>query len=264
MGLIFSMLIVGPSVRRGSLTGSGGVAAIAIGVFLYGLGGPSVFSVLIAFFLSASVLSKFSEKGSAEEGTAQVVAKGNRRDHIQALANGGPAVIMVLLYGISGYEGFRIGAVMSLAAAGADTWASELGVLSASAPVFIIKRKEVPKGISGGVTFLGFVASFLGALFVAGVYGGMTLALGSYPGWEVVLGITAIGFLGSIIDSILGELWQAQYQRVSSGKVYLTEKPWQQGKRNTLVKGYSRMDNNLVNFLSALSASLIGVFLWML
>lgn len=262
LGFLLSLIVVFPAAKRGSLTGSGAAAALGIGMFLYGFGGLPVFSVLIGFFLSATLLSRWSNRQKDAGAVGAVVEKGSKRDHIQVLANGGPAVVMLLLYGAFGHEGFRIGAVMTLAAANADTWASELGVMSQSVPVFIIKKTPVPKGISGGVTGLGFLASLLGAFFIAVLYVGTALTVEStslIDGALLMLVITAIGFSGSVIDSVIGELWQAQYRGSASGKTYLTEKRREQGKQNSLVKGYSIIDNNMVNFLSTFSTALIGI-----
>lgn len=267
MGLFLSALIVVPSIKRDSLTISGGAAALGVGGILYGLGGPEVFFALIAFFLSASLFSKAFKGRKGSDTGESVVEKGSRRDHIQVLANGGPAVFMVLLYTVLGHEAFRIGGVMTLAAANADTWASELGVLSSSTPVYIIKKTSVPKGISGGVTKLGFGASFFGGFFIAVCYGIMALIF-KIPlfmeGWKLMMIITAVGFLGSVFDSVIGELWQARYQRVSSERMVLTEKRKEDGRWNTLEKGCPLIDNNMVNFLSTLTAALVGVFLLML
>jgi len=57
--------------------------------------------------------------------------------------------------------------LISVIAATADTWATEVGVLSKSAPRLILSFKKVPQGTSGGVSILGTVAAFSGALIVA-------------------------------------------------------------------------------------------------
>lgn len=261
-GFILSALIVVPSVKRDSLTNSGGLAALGIGGILYGLGGPEVFFSLIAFFLSASFLPKVFNRRKEERITGNVVEKGSRRDHIQVLANGGPAFLMILLYNLLGHEALRLGAVMTLAAANADTWASELGVLSASTPVYIIKKTPVPKGISGGVTKLGFLASFLGGFFIAVIYILISFTFNIpllLEGWKLLWLISIVGFLGSLLDSVIGELWQALYQRVSSKGMELTEKRKEEGRWNTLDKGYALIDNNMVNFLSTLTVAFLGV-----
>lgn len=63
----------------------------------------------------------------------------------------------------AGYVGF-------FACCTADTWASELGILSTSDPFLITTLKRVPKGTNGGVSGLGFMASLAGGLAIGKEY----------------------------------------------------------------------------------------------
>lgn len=93
-----------------------------------------------------------------------------------------------------------------------DTWASELGtVLSKSEPFLITTWKRVPKGTNGGISLIGTLASTVGGLLI-----GITQYLILYyfsdsmlwayapPQWPILLFGALSGFLGSLIDSILG------------------------------------------------------------
>ena len=78
------------------------------------------------------------------------------------------------------------------------------------------------------------------------------------PGFEYLRAfqmVTLGGFIGSMIDSILGATVQGvYYSEEMDGE---TEKKEYNGKPNLLVRGLSFVNNDLVNFLSIGIASII-------
>ncbi|MDP4090792.1 MAG: DUF92 domain-containing protein, partial [Bacillota bacterium] len=151
----------------------------------------------------------------------------------------------------------------SFASANADTWASEIGVLSKGEPISILTLKRTQRGNSGAVSILGITASISGAVFIGFFFfTGYVLSCG----WENELlthtiVITAAGFLGSIIDSFLGALLQAKYRCVVCGKV--TEKKIHHERDTEHISGIRFINNDMVNLLSCLSASVITILvLW--
>jgi uncharacterized membrane protein len=98
-----------------------------------------------------------------------------------------------------------------MAAVNADTWATELGVLSPTAPRLITSGKKVERGTSGGGNLpVGSLAALggatlvglVGAAFSARWIGPSIPDAGSYPGWS---GGSAF------LDSFLGASVQAIY-----------------------------------------------------
>ena len=260
LGFGLSLLIAVPAFIKKSLTLSGAIAAIVFGTLLFGLGGAVVYFSLIAFFISSSVLSKLAKKYAAEtmKAVTALLEKNDVRDHTQAIANAGVALICAILYNWTHESAFKIASVMAFAVANADTWASEIGVLSQSRPVYLLKRTPVERGISGGVTWLGSFASLLGAAFIAVLYVLIELTMGYDLIPTLIAGgfIVLIGFLGSLIDSIIGELWQAKYL---NAKGEVTERHHEGRLTHELVSGYKKIDNNVVNFVSGLMATAIGI-----
>lgn len=115
------------------------------------------------------------------------------------------------------------------AAVAADTYSSELGILSKSPPRLItsLSLRVVPPGTNGGVTATGLLAGALGAFTVA-VTSAVLLPFrlpGSDGGLYVkervvwILAVTGWGALGSVLDSVLGGLLQASVVDKRTGKV---------------------------------------------
>ncbi len=182
-GVAFSALIAWAGYRQESLSRSGVVGAILVGTLTFGLGGWTWGLLLIAFFISSSLLSHYRKDD--KRGLAEKFAKTSRRDLGQALANGGWGAILAIAYFCQPDPILFAAFVGATAAVNADTWATELGVLSPTSPRLITTGQRVPAGTSGGVTVLGTAASLGGGLFV----GLMALALGqeSHPGRAAAL-----------------------------------------------------------------------------
>ena len=72
--------------------------------------------------------------------------------------------------------------------------------------------------------------------------------------------ISILGFLGTLIDSILGASIQAQY--FCQEENLITEKKDYGGKSNKLIKGFRFFNNDMINYLSnALSSSVVFLLL---
>ncbi len=254
--IVLSFLIAFLAYRRQSLTKTAAFAAFILAASLYLIGGPLFFILLMVFFFSATFLSHFKEE-TKEKIERDLHQKIGKRDVIQVLANGGPGLTMAILYGLTQSETYALGVAIAFAAANADTWASEIGVLSQKPPISLITGKQVQRGISGGVSALGIVASIGGALLVALTYGIFRIGDGLSLAFFIDLGLILIGgTLGALLDSLLGETVQVKYRSHETGT--LTEKPSLQGIKNERVHGFTFINNDFVNFISSLSVS-IGI-----
>jgi uncharacterized protein (TIGR00297 family) len=166
------------------LTRGGAAAALAVGgATLWGVGWRG-FGLLLAFFVSGSLLTR----------------GGGRRNARQVLANGGVSALAALLGAWPAFAG-------ALAAAAADTWATEIGAFSPTAPRLITSGAPVPRGANGGITLLGTAGGVLGAA----VMGGLTWVLGPHD--LRLAGVVAIaGVAGMLLDSLLGATAQRPFE----------------------------------------------------
>jgi len=254
LGLCLAAIIALGARRLGALTPSGAIAAALVGGLTYGLGGLPAAIILIAFFGSSSLLSKTSTKRKRK--VAADFAKGGRRDWAQVAANGGVPVL-ALLAGAGGLLAAPVAWVVfaaALATVSADTWATELGVLSKIPPRLITTGKSVTPGTSGGVSLLGNLVG-LGAAFFIGILA--WLVPGSVT-IQVVLIATAAGVLGSFFDSYLGALVQATYYCPKCKKETERHPTHTCGTKTTLRRGWTWLSNDWVNFLSAAAGALLA------
>jgi uncharacterized protein (TIGR00297 family) len=228
---------------RRALTLDGALAAALMGCVVFVRGGLPAAGALLMFFGSSTALSHLGEPLKRSLPLAQ--AKGARRDAWQVLANGGVATLCVALDRPLAFVG-------ALAAAGADTWATELGLLAKGPPRLITTWRKVPAGTSGGISAQGLLASLGGSLVVGiafAVLGGTRLAIRS----GAVAGVVA-----ALADSLLGATLQATYWCPPCET--RCEEPLHRrcGTRTEFTNGLPWMTNDTVNALSTLVGAAIG------
>lgn len=269
----------------GALSRSGARAATGLGTIVFGLGGLIWALMLLVFFVSSSVLSRLfrQRKQPLEEN----YAKGSERDAWQVLANGAMAGLFCVAHAFYPMQAWPwIGFAAALAAANADTWATELGTLSAYPPRLISNGQRVEPGTSGGITLAGVLAALAGAgvvslvgvifwrgatgLSLVGVPFNLAELLGVSPVnfslehraiWLVVL--TLAGLVGSLVDSLLGATLQAVYRCPVCAKETERHPRHSCGTQTVRVRGLPWLNNDLVNLACTLSAALTALGTWL-
>ena len=256
-GLVLSTFIGGVAYQRKSLSASGWLGAIITGTLIFGFGGWTWGLTLITFFITSSALSHFRQ-AQKQRLAVEKFEKGGRRDLWQALANGGAGALLALLYGLSNEPlalVFCFGGVMATVTA--DTWATELGVLSPTPPRMITSGRRVEPGTSGGVTLYGLAASLAGAALI-GVT--MVLLFRIERGVWVPLLLPAAalsGLAGSITDSLIGATIQVMYRSTAGNETERrTDKA---GQMLPQFRGWRWMNNDMVNLISSLVGGLIAI-----
>lgn len=248
IGLLLSSLIAFPAYLKKSLSSTGTIGALILGTLIYCFGGVYFSIIMFSFFISSSLLTKY--KGYVKSKGSFTEEKGGSRDIFQVFANGGVGLFMAALYYVYKEPAFILAYAASFAESNADTWASEIGVLSSKSPISIINLRPVEKGMSGGISWKGTLASLMGAGFIGMIFSlGYWLQHKSFENLFIYFALcTGIGFLGGIIDSFLGATVQAGYYCEELDK--FTEKAEFKGRRNKLVKGISFFNNDAVNLTS--------------
>lgn len=240
--------------RRQSLSGSGAVAALVLGAICSAAGWGWA-ALLVGLFITGTLLSRYQFDRKSER-ISGVVEKGGNRDAWQVLANGGAftaAAAMSLVVDAPLWMALGAGAI---GAAAADTWATEIGVLSSSTPRSILTGKPVIAGQSGGVTLAGTIAGILG-----GVAMGVIALLAGWGG-SMAMAATIGGIGGCTLDSILGAA--VQVRRWCDHCNTTTERPVHDcGNTTRVTGGLTPMDNDAVNAVSSAFGAFLGL-LWLL
>ena len=235
MAIALTILIV--AFKLHSITPDGIVAAFLTAITLYSLGGVWIATSLLVFFVLGSLISKIKNDYKIKAESLQ--DDSGARNWKQVLANSLPACIIVwIAYLIPDKSFILLPAFGVFSAAAADTFSSELGMMSKGKVFNILNGKPMPGGLSGGVSFAGLLAGLFGSILVS------TLVIPQF-GMKGFIFITVLGFFGSILDSIIGVVLQSQYVgedgQLQDKKNLKDDKP---------VKGLKIITNNAVNFIT--------------
>jgi uncharacterized protein (TIGR00297 family) len=217
------------------LTRGGVVAAALVGVAVtWGIGWRGLL-LLLAFFISSSILTRLAS------------GAGGRRNARQVLANGGVAAAAAL----AGRWGMVAGA---LAAATADTWATEIGAFSPWLPRLLTNGSRVPAGSSGGITALGTAGGLVGAGAIAAL-AWLIHPRPAGPGPAVVIAIA--GITGMLVDSLLGATVQGLFECPQCAA--RSERPGLVCHEPVrLIRGWRWLDNDAVNLAATLAGAAVG------
>ncbi|MGC8873770.1 MAG: DUF92 domain-containing protein [Chloroflexia bacterium] len=261
-GAMLSLAIAGVARHRRALSRDGFLGAVATGTLTLGFGGWAWGLALVAFFLTSTALTRWRKE--QKRALCTCGAKGGERDLWQVLANGGVATLLAVLSTFMGHSLLAPAFAGSLAAATADTWATEVGMLSRRPPRRIVDGRVVPPGTSGGVTALGLLVGSAGALFLSGAFFlflRVEALLWDVPvlSWEGLMAATAAGIAGMVVDSLLGATLQGLYRCPVCGA--RTERRTHCGREAIHTGGWKWLNNDGVNLAATLSGALLALLL---
>jgi uncharacterized protein (TIGR00297 family) len=198
--LAVTALFAALAYALGMVSRGGALGGLVVGAAIYYCLGPPGFAVLALFVVGGSLLTRLGYGRKRRAGTAE--AGGGRRGARNALANAGVATLCALLAALTSLEAFAAAFVASLGAAFADTAESEVGQLYGRAPRLITSMRRVPPGTDGAVSLPGTLAGLAAATLTAA----LGYALGLVEREASLAFVALAGFLGTIVDSVVGAL----------------------------------------------------------
>jgi uncharacterized protein (TIGR00297 family) len=197
----------------GGVNFTGALAGSAV-AFIMAVRDLRMFLALLIVFAVTLVATRV---GYARKQQLRTAEPAGGRTAAQAMANLGIAALVVAIAG----KAWPVLALAALAEAAGDTSSSEIGMAFPGKTLMITNFKSVAPGTDGGISLFGTIAAVLGSASVAVV----AVATSLVPTSQIATIILA-GFFGTIIDSLLGAVFE---------------------RRNLL-------DNDLVNLLSTAAA----------
>jgi uncharacterized protein (TIGR00297 family) len=234
------------------LTKGGSLATFILASLIFSFGGLKWSIPILSFFILSSLLSKIRK--NQNEKVETYFEKSGTRDHWQVIANGGLGGLLVILNLYYPSELFFFVYVSSLASVCADTWATEIGTIHKTKTYNILNFNPVEQGTSGGISLIGTLGGLAGAFMIA---------LSAVP-WvkfnliNYFLFVVLAGIIGSFFDSFVGATIQAQFECRICGKI--TERIVHCNKNTLRVRGYSWLNNDIVNLFAGLSGGIFILF----
>lgn len=236
-----TLALIYRAYSRKSLTTAGIIAATATAIAHAIHPWNLPFVMLAVFFLAGTRVTHVKQDFKATLTLSSTAAAGGEgpRTHVQVFANSLTASILTLLHAYQlskrpdsspascfAYPGdpLVIGIIANYAAAAADTFSSELGLLSNDIPRLITNPfRMVPRGTNGGVTLWGLTAGLMGSfIIVASALPFLPLCHDQWPAegpLKLAFYLSIWGALGSVLDSVLGAVFQRSVRDVRSGKI---------------------------------------------
>ena len=288
--LIIAMIFFG-SIKTKILTIGGAFAAVFVGT-LISLCGYEYFVILAAFFFSSSKATNIHKQIKTRL-LGKSYLKDKKRNAIQVLSKSlFPSIICLILYKYYGkgmhlfnldkYNNYKFKLFLDslfigfFESANADTWASELGIASNNLPVLILHGfKTVPKGINGAISSFGTICSINGGLFISLIviicnicrYGVLNIFKIDLKILLIMIKIFIvggiIGFIGSLIDSLLGQTVQLSIYNENKKCVIEKENEFEAKKNGDELKYYGKdiLNNSGVNLVTGVITSLISGYI---
>ncbi|MFN7120315.1 MAG: DUF92 domain-containing protein [Saprospiraceae bacterium] len=238
VGILLAILFCLYTIRKKALTLDGAIMASLLGLWVLWFAGAQWLLPLFFFFITSTFIGRWSKNRTQ----VTDVKHGKARDYVQVLCNGGIYGVLATFVKIGDQNIILTLMLISMAVCTADTWSSEIGIYFRWKTYDIVKMRPVPPGLSGGVSVPGTLGGFFGALAM-GILG--SFLLHNNVKTALILFITAAGFAGMLLDSIMGASVQARYKNLETNEMSDNK-----DANMILQNGWRWMTNDAVNVWS--------------
>ncbi len=177
------------------------VAAFVLGVVTLAFGTWRAYLLLGVFLAVGTLATRFRREAKRAAGLVDEAS--GRRGVSEVVANGSVCGVGCVLWWLTGWTSVPAALVIagSMAAALADTTASEVGKAVGRRTYRLPSLALVPKGTEGAVSLAGTIAGVVGSLLVAGLAAGVGLVPIS-----AFLPVLIGGLVAMVVESLLSQL----------------------------------------------------------
>ena len=235
-----AILIPFAAYLKRSLKLSASILALVMVAVAMTVGEGYALFLLLAFVL-ISAIDRFCKKRS-EYVNSNYTQKTGARDAVQVLANGGIAMLSVLVWHAAGNRTFLFCFVASLIESFGDSAASAVGITFGRQTYSICGFRKMKAGLSGGVSVEGTLACAISCIAMALI--ACVLGMGISIREALLTALSA--FLGCIADSVLGSVVQRKNKCACCGVI--TGKKAHCNRKTEYASGVKWVNNDVVNF----------------
>ena len=223
--LVFNAVLIGLAQRLPLLTPAGWCHAGLLGTVLWGALGWRGWMAVVAYLGFGSLVTKLGFARKQDLGLAE--ARGGRRgpENVWGSALTGLVLALLIAMRVGPTQGLLIGFAASFAAKLADTFGSEIGKRWGRTTLLITSLRPVPPGTEGAVSLEGTAASALGSLLMTLV----VVALGLIPSAQAAAVVVVVGFIATLLESLLGAVGQGRWPWLSNELVNGLQTAWAAG-----------------------------------
>ena len=220
--LVLNAVLIAWAQRFPLLTKAGWCHAGILGTVLWGSLAWRGWLAVVAYLALGSLVTKLGFARKQELGLAE--GRGGRRgpENVWGSAFTGLVLALLIAAGIGSPALLLIGFSASFAAKLADTFGSEIGKRWGRTTLLITNLRPVPAGTEGAVSVEGTLASGLGSLLMTLVMAFLGL-LQSGAAFALVL---VVGFIATLLESLLGALGQGRWPWLSNELVNGLQTAW--------------------------------------
>ena len=241
LSLTLSFILALIAYLKKAMTMSALILAFIFSCLITYYGGLNAFIILASVFIINQIAGQI-KKEYRDSLTKDVNVKIHQKDLMEIIANVGMGTISIVIYGLTNNNIFLIIYAAIMAESLADSLASDIGILSKKAPINILTLKRSKPGLSGNISFLGLFSSLLGSFLISLIF-----IIPQFNLTNMII-ITLSGFLGAILDSLIGALFQIKYKCPKCG--IITEQKSHCKTPTQHYQGFKFLDNDLVNLIS--------------